>query len=72
MSFLVRPEEIFGVNAGRVWEALRGEEGLTAKEIARKTGLKITEVYAALGWLGREGKIEIIRGRKTLRFKLLE
>ncbi|MCD6458987.1 MAG: hypothetical protein B6U95_00615 [Thermofilum sp. ex4484_82] len=69
---MVRPEEIFGVNAGKVWEALRGEDGLTAKEIAQKTGLKITEVYAALGWLGREGKIEIIKNRKRLRFRLLE
>jgi len=65
-------EEVFGTAAERVREALRGEESLSAREIAKKTGLKITEVYTALGWLGREGVIEIIKGRKTLRFKLKE
>lgn len=69
----MRPEEVFGVNAGKVWKALK-EAGrpLTVKEIVGATGLKLTDVYGALGWLGREGKIEIIREKKKLLYRLLE
>ena len=69
----MKPEEVFGVNAGKVWKALK-EAGkpLTVREIVRATGLKLTDVYGALGWLGREGKIEIMREKKKLMYKLLE
>ncbi|MCD6510275.1 MAG: winged helix-turn-helix domain-containing protein [Thermoprotei archaeon] len=71
----MRPEEYFGLDAGRVWKALKDStRPLSAREIAKATGLKITRVYSALGWLGREGKIEIMKndkGRKVL-FRLLE
>jgi len=69
----VKPEEYFGVNAGKVWKALKASgRPMTAREIARVAGLKITDVYGALGWLGREGKIEILEeGRRRL-YRLLE
>ncbi|OYT31317.1 MAG: hypothetical protein B6U94_03545 [Thermofilum sp. ex4484_79] len=69
----MKPEEVFGVNAGKVWKTLK-ENGkpLTARDISKASGLKITEVFGALGWLGREGKIEIIKERKKMLFKLLE
>lgn len=61
------------MNAGKVWKALKDAgRPLTARELAGATGLKLTDVYAALGWLGREGKIEIVRERKRTLFKLLE
>jgi len=69
----VKPEEYFGVNAGKVWKALK-EAGrpMTAREIARATGLKITDVYGALGWLGREGKVEIIEEGRRRAYRLTE
>mgnify|MGYP001772665923 CR=1 FL=1 len=67
-----KPEEIFGVNAGKVWFALKSKGPLTAKQISKETNLKITDVYGALGWLGREGKIEIIKEKKRVLYKLLE
>ena len=63
------------MNAGKVWKALKeAEKPLTVKEIAAKTGLKITDVFGALGWLGREGKIEIVVDAKKKRrtFRLTE
>jgi len=36
----MKPEEIFGVNAGKVWHALKQKGALTAKAIAKETGLK--------------------------------
>lgn len=49
--------EVIGINAGLVWNALNGVGKLTLKEIRKATKLKEKEVYAALGWLAREGKI---------------
>ena len=68
----MKPEEVFGVNAGKVWHALKSNGVLTAQAIVKKTKLKITDVYAALGWLGREGKIEIIKEKKKVLYKLTE
>jgi len=67
----LKPEEIFGINAGKVWKILKNSGPLSARDIANKTGLKITDVYAALGWLGREGKIEIIPPKKPGKGKTL-
>ncbi len=68
----MKPEEVFGVNAGKVWHVLKEKGALTAREIAKETGLKVTEVYGALGWLGREGKIEIIKEKKKVLYRLTE
>jgi len=69
----MKPEELFGVNAGKVWATLKeAGQPLTARDIAKRSGLKITEVFGALGWLGREGKIEVVEGKRALLFKLLE
>ena len=45
-----------GENAGRVWGALQnGALGVKALKKANK--LKNEELYLALGWLAREGKV---------------
>ncbi len=49
--------EVIGINAGLVWNALNGNGKSTLKEIKKATKLKEKEIYAALGWLAREGKI---------------
>ncbi len=50
--------EQIGTNAGEVWKALA--EGCTSlKEIKAATSLKEKEIYAAVGWLAREGKIAL-------------
>ncbi|MEM7825269.1 MAG: winged helix-turn-helix domain-containing protein [Candidatus Aenigmatarchaeota archaeon] len=67
----MKPEEVFGVNAGKVWHALNSKGPLTASMISKETKLKINEVYGALGWLGREGKIEIINDKKGFLYKLV-
>ena len=70
----MRPEEVFGVNAGKVWHALYGNKQMSITQLMKAAKLKRDEVMAALGWLGREGKIEIIKDKKkkTFLFKLLE
>lgn len=49
--------ETIGQNAGLVWEALNLGEALGTKQLKKMTKLKDKELYAALGWLAREGKI---------------
>ena len=45
-----------GENAGFVWGALQnGAQGI--KAIKKATKLKNEELYLALGWLAREGKL---------------
>ena len=51
--------EIIGTNAGTVWVARNNADALGLKQLKKITKLKDKEVYAALGWLAREGKISI-------------
>lgn len=68
----MKPEEFFGFNAGKVWHALNDAgKPLTVTQIMKATGLSRDEVVGALGWLGREGKIEVLKERKTYKFKLV-
>ncbi len=43
--------------AGLVWQALNEADVLGCKQIKKITKLKEKELYTALGWLAREGKI---------------
>ena len=52
-------EEKIGTWAGLVWNALNENEVLGNKEIKKVTKLKDKELYAAIGWLAREGKLNI-------------
>lgn len=51
--------EKIGCYAGLVWNALNEADVLGTKQIKKMTKLKDKEVYAAIGWLAREGKINI-------------
>ena len=51
--------ETIGTNAGTVWTALNTADALGIKQLQKIPKLKDKEMFAALGWLAREGKIEI-------------
>lgn len=51
--------ETIGTNAGSVWVALNTADALGVKQIKKMTKLKDKEIYAALGWLAREGKVNL-------------
>lgn len=51
--------ETIGTNAGLVWQALNTADTLGLKQLKKITKLKDKEVYAALGWLAREGKVNL-------------
>ena len=43
--------------AGKIWNALDGTEGLTAKQIKKVTKLVDKDLFLGLGWLLREDKV---------------
>ena len=49
-----------GANAGLIWNALDGKEGLTFKEIKKETKQKKDDFLLGLGWLLREGKVAAV------------
>lgn len=60
-------KEKFGVNAGNVWNALSETKGkANLKDIKKATKLTEKELYAALGWLAREDKVEIEEVEKEI------
>lgn len=51
-------EEKIGTTAGLIWEVL-SQKAKTVKELKTATKLKDAEIYAAIGWLSREGKLSV-------------
>ena len=51
--------DTIGMNAGLVWNALNEAEAMGLKQLKKVTKLKEKELYAAIGWLARENKIDI-------------
>lgn len=52
--------DTIGVNAGQVWQVLNEAVAMGTKQLKKAAKLKSDkELYAAIGWLAREGKITI-------------
>ncbi|MCC8114386.1 MAG: winged helix-turn-helix domain-containing protein [Bacteroidales bacterium] len=51
--------DTIGLNAGQIWQALNEAEAMGIKQLKKVTKLKDKEVFAAIGWLAREGKLMI-------------
>lgn len=67
--------DTIGNNAGCVWGALNEAEALDTKQLKKVAKLKTEkELFAALGWLAREGKINFIESEdsKELIISLLQ
>ncbi len=65
--------ELIGTWAGEVYKALDASETrvLGFKPIKKATKLKKDEIMAALGWLGREGKVAISQTEEDIVVELL-
>lgn len=52
--------DTIGVNAGQIWQVLNDAVAMGTKQLKKEAKLKTDkELYAAIGWLAREGKITI-------------
>lgn len=52
--------EKIGIDAGRVWSILNEAGSITVKEVKKAAKMTDKEIYAAIGWLAREGKLVFI------------
>ncbi|MEK6923835.1 MAG: glycosyltransferase [Candidatus Micrarchaeota archaeon] len=71
-GLMKEPEEIFGVNSGKVWLCLKGEGALSISQLKSKAKLSTDEVAGALGWLSRENKIYLEDSGKVMKYGLRE
>lgn len=50
--------ELIGTNAGKVWNALNEGGKMNLKTLKKTTKIKAEkDMYAAIGWLAKEGKL---------------
>lgn len=60
-------EENIGTWAGQVWNALNdAKKALPSKELRKVAKLKVNEMYCALGWLAKEGKLNFAEGKDDI------
>ena len=55
-------KKTIGTNAGIIWGLLSNNEKWDISRLAHAAGLAEKDIYAAIGWLARENKIEIEEG----------
>ncbi|MBN1823640.1 MAG: winged helix-turn-helix domain-containing protein [Endomicrobiales bacterium] len=63
-------QDIIGTTAGRIWKHLEQNGTLTPIELKAALGIPNSTMYLALGWLAREGKIEITASGHSFRISL--
>ena len=63
--------EIVGTAAGKVWNFLSSNGQASASKLAESTGLDRNDVQRAIGWLAREGKLNVERKGKNEFFSLM-
>jgi hypothetical protein len=66
-------EEKIGFDAGKIWAALAKQQtDVGISSLARLTRINVNDVFAAIGWLARENKIETktIKSKKSLQLKV--
>lgn len=61
---------MIGETAGKVWQALQGKEGLSVPQLKKATAADEKVLWLALGWLAREGKIDIARNKASYKISL--
>ena len=64
-------KEKAGEMAGKIWNALNGTEGMTAKQLKKTAKLVDKDLFLGLGWLLREDKVSVQEVEGELFFKLV-
>lgn len=52
-------KKLIGTNAGIIWNLLNNRQRWNVTQLIEASGLSEREIFAAIGWLARENKIEI-------------
>ncbi|MFA5780509.1 MAG: winged helix-turn-helix domain-containing protein [Elusimicrobiota bacterium] len=59
-----------GITAGQIWKYLDKNGEVTALKLKSALGVTNTVLYMGIGWLGREGKINVIEYAKGYKISL--
>lgn len=51
--------KIIGENAGKIWTVLNENGKMTETKLKKETELSSADFYTAMGWLAREGKVQV-------------
>lgn len=62
--------EKIGEAAGTVWKALNEKGGRTLGQLKEETRLSSDLLHQAIGWLAREGKLDIQKEKRGSRISL--
>ncbi len=62
--------EAIGAAAGKVWQYLDQNGAATATQISRGIKENTAVTNQAIGWLAREHKLNIDRGKRTVKYSL--
>jgi hypothetical protein len=63
--------EKIGMNAGKIWAVLSNQlTDADVSSLARLTNVDVNDVYAAIGWLARENKIDAKTVMKQKNYQL--
>ena len=63
-----------GINAGVIWNTLNANGKMTETKLKKESGLASADFYTALGWLAREGKLNVeveVKGSKSCEYYTL-
>ena len=60
LIFIIMEINNIGNNAGLIWNALNANGKMTETKLKKETALASADFYAALGWLAREGKLNVV------------
>ena len=64
-------QALIGKNAGVIWTILQGKKNEEVAKLKKESKLTDAELWAAIGWLSREGKLVCStekKGRKTMTY----
>ncbi len=65
--------ELIGTNAGKVWNALNEGGQMSLKALKKATKIKAEkDMYAAIGWLAKEGKLAFEETEKEILVSLTD
>ena len=65
--------ELIGTNAGLVWNALHEGGKMSFKAVKKATKIKAEkDMYAAIGWLAKEGKLSFAEEEGEMMVSLTE
>ncbi len=57
--------ETIGAAAGKIWEYLDKNGATSVSKVTKETGISKNDAQRAIGWLAKEGKLNIEMDKRT-------